>query len=64
VHKEFRSDNLKKRDHLEDLGIHGTIISKWILREIRWKGVDWIRLVQDRDQWRDLVKSLTKLRIP
>jgi hypothetical protein len=23
--------NLKGRDHIGDLGIHGTIISKWIL---------------------------------
>jgi len=23
------------------------------LREIGWKGVDWIHLAQDRDQWRD-----------
>jgi hypothetical protein len=26
------------------------------LREIRWDGMDWINLVQDRDQWRAFVK--------
>jgi hypothetical protein len=31
------------------------------LREIGWKGVDWIRLDQDRDQWRDLVTRVLKL---
>jgi hypothetical protein len=30
------------------------------LREIGWDGVDWIDLVQDRDQWRALVN----LRVP
>jgi hypothetical protein len=25
------------------------------LREIGWKGVDWIHPAQDRDQWQDLV---------
>jgi hypothetical protein len=25
---------------------------KMDLREIRWSGVDWIHLAQDRDQWR------------
>jgi hypothetical protein len=27
------------------------------LREIKWKGVDWIHLDQDMDQWRALVSS-------
>jgi hypothetical protein len=25
---------------------------KIILREIKWDGVDWVDLAQDRDQWR------------
>jgi hypothetical protein len=28
------------------------------LREIRWGGMDWIDLVQDRDQWRALVNTV------
>jgi hypothetical protein len=28
------------------------------LREIGWEGVEWIRLGQDRDQWRSLVNTL------
>jgi hypothetical protein len=41
-------ENLKGRDHLEDLGIDGKIILEWITG---WEGVDWMHLVQDRDQW-------------
>jgi hypothetical protein len=28
------------------------------LREIKWGGMDWTNLVQDRDQWRALVNTV------
>jgi hypothetical protein len=34
------------------------------LREIGWDGTHWIDLAQDRDQWRDLVKTVLRLRVP
>jgi hypothetical protein len=34
------------------------------LGEIRWGGVDWIGLVQDRDKWRALVNVVMNLRVP
>jgi hypothetical protein len=34
------------------------------LRERGWDGVDWIDLAQDRDQWRALVNTAMKLRVP
>jgi hypothetical protein len=34
------------------------------LREIGWDGVDWVVLAQDRDQWRALVNTVMKLRVP
>jgi hypothetical protein len=34
------------------------------LREIGWEGVDWIHLAQDRDQWRTVVNTVMKLRVP
>jgi hypothetical protein len=33
------------------------------LGEIGWDGVDWIYMVQDRDQWRALVNTAMKLRV-
>jgi hypothetical protein len=29
------------------------------LREIGWKGVDWMHVAQDRDQWRAPVITVT-----
>jgi hypothetical protein len=37
---------------------------KMELREIGWDGVDWIELAEDRDQWRALVNTVMKLRVP
>jgi hypothetical protein len=37
---------------------------KMNLREIRWDGMDWIDLAQDRDQWRDLVNTVMNLLVP
>jgi hypothetical protein len=34
------------------------------LREMRWDGMDWIDLAQDRDQLRALVNTVMKLRVP
>jgi hypothetical protein len=34
------------------------------LREIKWNGVDWIVLAQDRNRWRALVNSVLNLRVP
>jgi hypothetical protein len=37
---------------------------KMDLRDIRWDGMDWIDLPQDRDQWRALVNTAMNLRVP
>jgi hypothetical protein len=35
------------------------------LRELGWeRGVDWMHLAQDRDQWRDMVNRVMKLWVP
>jgi hypothetical protein len=34
------------------------------LGEIGWYGMDWIKLTQDRDQWRALVNMVMNLQVP
>jgi hypothetical protein len=44
----FWLENLKGRDHLEDLCVDGRIILEWILGKIGYEGVGWIKLIQER----------------
>jgi hypothetical protein len=45
---------------LEDPGIDGRIILRWILR--KWEmGYGWIELAQDRDRWRAFVNAVMNL---
>jgi hypothetical protein len=37
---------------------------KMDLREIKWDGLDWIDLAQDKDRWRALVNTVMNLRVP
>jgi hypothetical protein len=37
---------------------------KIYLREIRWSGVDWIDMAQDKYRWRTLVNTVMNLQIP
>ena len=53
-------------NHLEDPGVDGKIISKWILE--KWDGgggrTDWIDPAQDRHRWLALVNAVMNLQVP
>ena len=59
----FWCGGLRERDHLEDPGIDGDNI-KMDLQELGCGGMDWIKLAQDRDRWRELVNAVMSLRVP
>jgi hypothetical protein len=55
--------NLREKDRLEDLGVDGRIILKWILKTC--EGVmDWIDLADGRHRWLALVNAVMNLRTP
>jgi len=63
VHTGFWSGNLRERDRLEDPGIGGMIILKWIFKH--WEGgMDRIEVAQNWDRWWDLVNTVINLGVP
>jgi hypothetical protein len=48
----------------EDLGICRWMILEWTLGKYSGEGVDWMDVAQDGDQWRTLVNTVMKLRVP
>jgi hypothetical protein len=55
--------NLREGHYLEDKGVDGRTILKWIFRF--WDGeINWINLAQDRDRWRALVEAATNPPVP
>jgi hypothetical protein len=45
MHTKFWSEYLKERDHLEDIGVDGRIILKWVLEKrcvMMWTGFIWL----------------------
>ena len=60
MHTAFCRGNLREGGHVEDPGMDGRTILKWIFE--KWDGgMDWIDLAQDRDGWRALLNALMNL---
>jgi len=55
---------LRERDHLEDLGVDGRIILRWIFKKWAGVGMDWVDVAQDRNTWRALVNVVMNFRVP
>jgi len=49
---------------LEDTGLDGRIMLRWIFRKWGFVGMDWIELAQDRDRWWASVNAVMNLRVP
>jgi hypothetical protein len=59
MHIGYWWESQKEGDHWEDQDV-----VELIIREIGWDGVDWMDMVQDRNQWRALVNTVLNLRVP
>jgi hypothetical protein len=64
MHIGYWWESQKETDHQEDQDVRWVDIIKIYLREIGWNGTEWIDLAQQRDQWRALVSTVMKLRVP
>jgi hypothetical protein len=57
--------NLREKDHLENPGIDGGIILRWmIIRKWNVGGMDWIDLAEVRDRQQALVNAVMNLKVP
>jgi hypothetical protein len=62
LHKGIWWRNVRERDPLEDTGIDGRIILRWVFR--KWNEGHGMVLTLGRDRWRALENAIMNIRIP
>ena len=60
LHVGFWWGDTLERDHFEDLDVDGVSI----LKEVRWGGMNWIFVAEDRYRRRAFVPAVMNLRFP
>jgi hypothetical protein len=64
LHVGFWWESQTGRDHYEDLNVGERNTTEVDLREIGWRGMDSIHLLQDRDEWSALVNAIMNIHAP
>jgi hypothetical protein len=64
MHIGYWWESWKEGDHWKTKTYVGEQYYKMDFRGIGWDGMDWIDLVQDRDQWRALVNMVMNPQVP
>jgi hypothetical protein len=61
VHTKFQSEDLKKKDYIQDRGTNQMIILNGLQRIIMWR---YVLDLSDSVKWRAVVNTAMNLRVP
>jgi hypothetical protein len=63
MHIGFGWESQKEKSPLQRPRRKWSYIIKMDIRELRWGGIDWTDLAQDRDHWLALVNTVMSFRV-